>query len=63
MTQRERQIRLNKVYNLVDCARLASKTINDESSDAIHSTLLTALNELNAVQEDLSNCQEERKKD
>jgi hypothetical protein len=50
MTQREIQIRLNKVYNLVDCARLASKTSSDETSDAIHSTLLTALNELNDVQ-------------
>jgi hypothetical protein len=58
MTQREIQIRLNKVYNLVDCARLASKTISDETSDAIHSTLLTALNELCDVQEDLAEEQE-----
>jgi hypothetical protein len=58
MIQTERQIKLNRVYNLVDCARLASKTISDESSDAIHSTLLVALNELRDLQEDLAEEQE-----
>jgi hypothetical protein len=58
MTNQERQIKLNQIYNLVDCARLASKTISDETSDAIHTTLLTALNELGDVQEDFAEEQE-----
>jgi hypothetical protein len=58
MTNQEIQMKLNQVYNLVDCARLASKTIRDETSDAIHSTLLTALNELGDLQKDLAEEQE-----
>jgi hypothetical protein len=63
MTNQERLIKLDRVYSLVECARIVVKTINNEFSDCIFTTLLTALNELDVVQEDLNNCQEERKID